>query len=103
MPPSPRILLLGGHGKVSLLMTPKLVARSWNVVSMIRNPDQRDEILEAGRGGPGKIEVLIESLEDVKSDGDAKRILDLVKPDWVVWSAGLSHYIHPIIFIGLIS
>lgn len=55
---------------------------------MIRNPDQKAEILEAGKNGPGKIDVLIESLEDVKSDGDAKRILDLVKPDWVVWSAG---------------
>lgn len=69
-------------------MTPKLVARSWNVTSMIRNPDQKAEILEAGKNGPGKIDVLVESLEEVKSDGDAKRILDLVKPDWVVWSAG---------------
>lgn len=77
-----------------MLMTPKLVARSWNVTSVIRNPDQKPEILEAGKNGPGKIEVLIESLEDVKSDGDAKRILDLVKPDWVIWSAGPSHAPH---------
>jgi len=59
------------------------------VVSVIRNPDQKAAILEAGKNGPGKIEVLIESLEDVKSDGDAKKILDKVKPDWVVWSAGM--------------
>lgn len=85
----PRILLLGGHGKVSLLMTPKLVARSWNVTSVIRDPNQQAEILEAGKNGPGKIEVLVESLEDVRSDGDAKRILDMVKPDWVIWSAGM--------------
>lgn len=85
---SPRILLLGGHGKVSLLMTPKLVARSWNVTSVIRNPDQKSDILEAGKNGPGKVDVLVESIEDVKSDADAKRVLDLVNPDWVIWSAG---------------
>ncbi len=89
MPPTPRILLLGGHGKVSLLMTPKLLSRSWNVTSVIRNPDQKAEILEVGKNGPGKIDVLIESLEDVKSDKDAKRILELVKPDWIIWSAGM--------------
>ncbi len=88
MAPTPRILLLGGHGKVSLLMTPKLVSRSWNVTSVIRNPEQTADILEAGKKGPGKIDVLVESLEEVKSDGDAKRILDKVKPDWVIWSAG---------------
>lgn len=60
---------------------------------MIRNPDQKPEILEVGKNGPGKIDVLIESLEDVKSEKDAKRILDLVKPDWVIWSAGSSTFI----------
>jgi len=82
------ILLLGGHGKVSLLMTPKLVSRSWNLTSVIRNPDQKQAILDAGKAGPGKVDVLIASLEDVKSDNDAHKILDQVKPDWVVWSAG---------------
>lgn len=55
---------------------------------MIRKPEQKNAILEAGKKGPGKIEVLIESLEDVKSEGDAKKILEKAKPDWVVWSAG---------------
>jgi len=85
---SPRVLLLGGHGKVSLLLTPKILSRSWNLTSVIRNPAQKPAILEAGKNGPGKLDVLIESLEDVKSDADAKRILDQVKPDWVIWSAG---------------
>lgn len=92
MPPTTRILLLGGHGKVSLFMTPKLVSRSWNVTSVIRNPDQTNDILEAGKNGPGKVDVLVESLEDVRSDSDAQRILDKVKPDWVVWSAGTPFY-----------
>jgi hypothetical protein len=88
-PPTPRILLLGGHGKVSLLMTPKILSRSWNLTSIIRNPDQKSDILEAGKNGPGKLDVLVESIEDVKSDDDAKKILDKVKPDWVIWSAGM--------------
>jgi len=69
-------------------MTPKLLSRSWNVVSVIRNTDQKNDILEAGKNGPGKVEVLVESLEDVKSDADAKKILEKTKPNWVVWSAG---------------
>jgi len=85
---STRILLLGGHGKVSLLMTPKLLSRSWNVISVIRNPEQKADILEAGKNGPGKIDVLVESLEEVKSDADAKKILEATRPEWVIWSAG---------------
>ena len=103
---TPRILLLGGHGKVSLLMTPKLVARSWNLTSVIRDPAQKPDILEAGKNGPGKVDVLVESIEDVKSESDAKRILDLAKPDWVVWSAGLLSFLtspksHYTAFVGI--
>jgi dTDP-4-dehydrorhamnose reductase len=82
------ILLIGGHGKVSQLLTPLLLARSWNVTSMIRTAEQTPTIEKLGKGQPGKLNVLISSVEDVKSEGDAKKILDQVKPDWVVWSAG---------------
>ncbi|RDW84677.1 hypothetical protein BP6252_02267 [Coleophoma cylindrospora] len=85
---SPRVLLLGGHGKVSLFMTPKFTSRSWHVTSVIRNADQKPAILEAGKNGPGSIDVLIASLDDVKSQSDAQNILDQAKPDYVVWSAG---------------
>ncbi|KAF2121125.1 hypothetical protein BDV96DRAFT_484289 [Lophiotrema nucula] len=83
-----KILLIGGHGKVSQLLTPLLLARSWNVTSMIRSPDQKDTIEKLGKGQPGKLDVLVASVEDVKSEGDAQKILEQVKPDWVVWSAG---------------
>jgi nucleoside-diphosphate-sugar epimerase len=86
----PRVLLLGGHGKVALHLTPLLLAKSWDVTSVIRDPKQQDDILELGKGQKGRIDVLVESLEDVKSDADAKRVLDKVKPDYVVWSAGES-------------
>ncbi|KAF2645598.1 hypothetical protein P280DRAFT_390022 [Massarina eburnea CBS 473.64] len=82
------ILLIGGHGKVSQILTPLLLARSWNVTSMIRSADQQPTIQKLGEGQPGKLNVLVSSVEDVKSEGDAKKILDQVKPDWVVWSAG---------------
>ncbi|KAL1986817.1 hypothetical protein VTN96DRAFT_5470 [Rasamsonia emersonii] len=92
----PHVLLLGGHGKVALHLTPLLLARSWNVTSVIRNPEHEKEILQLGSGhglqgkgkGKGKVEVLVSSLDDVKSDADAQAILDKVQPDYVVWSAG---------------
>lgn len=85
---TPRVLLVGGHGKVSLHLTPLLLAKKWNVTSVIRNPDQEKEILRLGDGQPGKVDVLIESLDEVKSQADAQKVLDKVKPDIVVWSAG---------------
>ncbi|KAF1950793.1 hypothetical protein CC80DRAFT_482106 [Byssothecium circinans] len=82
------ILVIGGHGKVAQLLTPLLLARSWSVTSMIRSADQTPTIEKLGQGQPGKLSVLVSSVEDVKSEGDAKKILEQVKPDWVVWTAG---------------
>ncbi|KAF7671735.1 hypothetical protein GT037_010257 [Alternaria burnsii] len=82
------ILLIGGHGKVAQLLTPLLLAKSWNVTSMIRTASQKSTIEKLGQGQPGKLDVLVSSVADVKNEGDAKSILEQVKPDWVVWSAG---------------
>lgn len=84
----PKVLLLGGHGKVALHLTPLLLARNWNVTSVIRNPEHENEILALQKQHKGKLSVLISSLDDVKSDDDAKAVLDKVRPDYVVWSAG---------------
>lgn len=84
------ILLIGGHGKVAQLLTPLLLARSWNVTSMIRAAEQKDTIEKLAHNQPGKLSVLVSSVADVKSEADAKKIIDQVKPDWVVWSAGMS-------------
>jgi nucleoside-diphosphate-sugar epimerase len=83
-----QVLLLGGHGKVALHLTPLLLNRAWNVTSVIRNPDHEREILALGAGRKGKLNVLLSSLDDVKTDADAKKIIDAVSPDYVVWSAG---------------
>jgi nucleoside-diphosphate-sugar epimerase len=83
-----QVLLLGGHGKVALHLTPLLLNRAWNVTSVVRNPAHESEILELGKGRKGKLNVLVYSLDDVKSDTDARKILESVTPDYVVWSAG---------------
>lgn len=83
-----RVLLLGGHGKVSLHLTPLLLAKNWDLTSVVRNPAHEEEIIKLGDNQPGKVDVLIESLENVKSENDAQKVLDKVKPDIVVWSAG---------------
>jgi len=85
---SKTVLLLGGHGRISLLMTPLLLQRSWNVTSVIRNPEQKSTILSKGANLPGKLDVLIESLDDVKTESQAAAVLDKVRPDYVIWSAG---------------
>jgi dTDP-4-dehydrorhamnose reductase len=84
-----RLLILGGHGKISLLLTKILVQeQGWHITSVIRDPHQREEILEIGKGQKGKLDVLIESLEDVRSVEQAKRVLTKTHPDYVVFSAG---------------
>ncbi|KAJ5171422.1 uncharacterized protein N7500_004205 [Penicillium coprophilum] len=83
-----RVLLLGGHGKVALHLTPLLLNRGWNVTSVVRNPAHETEILALGQGHKGTVKVLVSSLEDVKSPSDAQVIIDTATPDYVVWSAG---------------
>ena len=82
-----RVLLLGGHGKVSMKLTPLLLAKSWDVTSVVRNEDHKSEILSLG-SGPGKVDVLVDSLDDVTEEAHAKRVLDQVDPSIVVWTAG---------------
>jgi dTDP-4-dehydrorhamnose reductase len=83
------ILLIGGHGKVAQRLTPLLLAKSWSVTSMIRTAEQKPAIEKLGHNQPGKLNVLVSSVVDVKDEADAKSILEQIKPDWVVWSAGM--------------
>ena len=85
---SHHVLLIGGHGKISQMLTPFLLQKSWTVTSMIRNPDQVPAIEKLGVGLPGKLNVLVESIEDVTSEEKATNVLQKVKPDYVAWSAG---------------
>lgn len=88
----PRVLLLGGHGRVALKLTPLLLARNWDVTSVIRNPEHENEILALRKPEEkqtGKLDVLVSSLDDVKKEEDARKILDIVQPNYVVWAAGM--------------
>jgi len=88
----PHILLLGAHGKIAQLLTPLLLAKSWSVTALIRAQEQVATIEKLGTGKPGKLNVLVESLEEVKSEADAKGVIEKAgkseQVDWVVWSAG---------------
>ncbi|KAJ6445047.1 NAD dependent epimerase/dehydratase [Purpureocillium lavendulum] len=85
---SHHVLVLGGHGKIAQMLTPLLLKRSWTVTSVIRTQDQAPTIEQLGKGLPGKLNVLVNSIADVDSEARARSILDEVKPDYVAWSAG---------------
>lgn len=85
---SHHVLLIGGHGKIAQLLTPLLLKRSWTVTSIIRAQDQVPTIEQLGAGQPGKLNVLVRSIEDLVSQDDASKILSEVKPDLVAFSAG---------------
>ena len=82
-----KVLLLGGHGKIAMKLTPMLTAKSWDVTSLVRNEDHRSEIVNLGNG-PGKIDIVVDSLDDVSEESHAKRVLDTVNPSVVIWAAG---------------
>jgi dTDP-4-dehydrorhamnose reductase len=89
---SHHVLLLGGHGKVSQLLTPLLLKRSWTVTSVIRSEEQKPTIEQLGAGLPGKLNVLVRSIEDIDSRDKALGVLSEVQPDYIAWSAGTSRY-----------
>jgi nucleoside-diphosphate-sugar epimerase len=85
---SHHVLILGGHGKIAQLLTPLLLNRSWTVTSVIRTESQAPAIEALGSGLPGKLNVLVRSIEDVNSQDDAEVILKEVQPDYIAFSAG---------------
>lgn len=85
---TPRVLLIGGHGKISQLLTPLILSRSWQLTSLIRDPAQKPTIIALGKDQPGKLDVLISSIEDIKDQSHAQSIIDSTSPNYVVFSAG---------------
>ncbi|KIH88256.1 NAD dependent epimerase/dehydratase family protein [Sporothrix brasiliensis 5110] len=88
---SHHVLVLGGHGKIAQLLTPLLLQRAWTVTSVIRSQDQVPDIeaLAPDANARKNLHVLVHSLEDlVQSQAAAQQLLDQVRPDYVVWSAG---------------
>ncbi|EPE03452.1 nad dependent epimerase dehydratase [Ophiostoma piceae UAMH 11346] len=88
---SHHVLLLGGHGKIAQLLTPLLLHRNWTVTSVIRSQEQVPAIqaLAPDESAKKRLHVLVHSLEDlVQSSAAASALLDQVRADYVVWSAG---------------
>lgn len=86
---SHHVLLLGGHGKIAQLLTPLLLRRAWTVTSVIRSQDQVPAIEAlAPENFKSHLKVLVHSLEDIQSTAAATDLLNTVRPDYVVWSAG---------------
>ncbi|KAG5760769.1 hypothetical protein H9Q72_011115 [Fusarium xylarioides] len=81
------ILILGGHGKIAQILTRQLLNKSCDVTSVIRTQEQVPQI-ESLDSGQQRLNVLVRSLEDVEGVSQAKKILEEVKPDAIVWSAG---------------
>lgn len=74
-----RILLIGGHGKVALLLEPLLVAAGHHVTAVIRNPAQEADVAETGATP------LVADIETF----DLDQLTNLVSGnDVIVWSAG---------------
>lgn len=67
------IVIIGGHGKIALLTSKNLAADGHTVRSLIRNPDQADDIREAG-AEPVILDIAsatTDELIDVVTGGDA--------------------------------
>lgn len=74
-----RVTIIGGHGKVAMLLAPRLAAAGHEVRSVIRNPEHADEVSATGATPQvADIEALdTAALTDLLADTDA-----------LVWSAG---------------
>lgn len=73
------IVIIGGHGKVALLLAPLLVNQGHSVTSLIRNPDHASEVELTGA------RALVFDVEHQ----DTQALVEVLRgADAVVWSAG---------------
>ena len=74
-----RITIFGGHGKIALLLAPRLVEAGHEVTSVVRNPDHVTDVEATGATAR------VASVEDA----DVEALTSLLEGvDAVVWSAG---------------
>src|SRR4051812_40334236 len=74
-----RVIILGGHGKVALLLSPLLVAAGHEVTAVIRNAAQTPDVSAAGASPlvADLAELTVEDMAEILAEHNA-----------VVWSAG---------------
>ncbi|OYN90435.1 SDR family oxidoreductase [Parenemella sanctibonifatiensis] len=74
-----KVIIIGGHGKVALLLAPLLVANGDDVHSVVRNPDHVPDIRATGA------EPIVADIENLGTE----ELTELISGhDAVVWSAG---------------
>ncbi len=74
-----RVIVIGGHGKVALLLHPLLAARGDAVTAVIRNPAHAESVQAAGA------HALVADVEKLET----AELAELIRgQDAVVWSAG---------------
>ncbi|GAA4642560.1 NAD(P)H-binding protein [Gordonia humi] len=73
------IMIIGGHGKIALLLAPLLVERGDTVTSVIRNPEQADAVRATG-ANPLVLDVETATRDELAAAADGF--------DAIVWSAG---------------
>lgn len=73
------VTIIGGHGKVALILAPLLRARGHDVTSIIRNPDHTDDVEQTGATAVAADaeRLTVDEIAELLSSQDA-----------VVWSAG---------------
>ncbi|KAJ5112141.1 hypothetical protein N7532_000186 [Penicillium argentinense] len=87
--PGVHVLLFGGNGRVARAMTKLMVARSWTVTSVIRNPQQEGDILRLGnKEQPSRLRVIHCDLRTIKTSDEASHLLEQVRPNCIVFAAG---------------
>jgi len=74
-----RIIIIGGHGKVALLLTPLLAGRGDEVTSVVRKQEHLEEVAMAGAAPV---------LADIETMDTAALAELLSGHDAIVWSAG---------------
>ena len=65
-----------------------LLSRSWQLTSLIRDANQKPTITALAASQPGHLDVVVSSLEDIKSQSQAQSIISSANPNYIVWSAG---------------
>ncbi len=74
-----RILIIGGHGKVALLLAPLLVGRGDDVTSIIRNPAHAADVSATGAAA---------AVADIENLAVGELAALFAGNDAIVWSAG---------------
>lgn len=71
------VIILGGHGKVALLASPKITQKGHVLTSVVRNPDHVSEVEATGA------QAVVEDMQELDVDG-FRRLFD--GQDVVIWA-----------------